>query len=476
MCDFAEELGAPFDPWERWVVIHLGELLPDGRPRFRTVLIVVARQNGKTHIGVILTLYWQIVEQVPLILGTSTKLDYAQESWTKSVELAKRAAKPVPGGGDGPLAGMIPERDRDWLRKANGEQQSVIDGCRYKVSAANGDAGRSLTVHRGIADELRQHHDYSAWAAFKPAMSAVRDAQLVALSNAGTAESVVLNDHRASALRYIKTGEGSKRLGLFEWSAPDGADPMDVRALAQANPNLGLRLDLESLLGDAETAVQQGGEALTVFRIESMCQWVDGFEDVVVTEQEWSACRTTQEDLRGRLQRSQHGLCAAIDMSPDGRHISLVVATQEDGDGDGESRRPVLVAVRKAWQGEDATDLFREDIADVVHGLDAVAMGFFPSGPAAGISVELEEAGFEALDAADTRTACQSFAALTKDGMLRHSGDAMLNDHVLNSRRLGQGDGWRFGRRGRGHVDGAYALAGAVHLARTQTRVRLRVI
>ena len=476
--DFAAILGQPFDPWQRWAAIHLGELLADGRPRFRIVLIIVARQNGKTHIGVVLTLYWQIVEQVPLILGTSTKLDYARESWMKAVDLAKQAAGPAPGGGDGPLAGIIPDKDRDWLRKANGEQESRIEGCRYKVAAANGDAGRSLTVHRGIADELRQHHDYTAWAAFKPAMAAVPAAQLLALSNAGTADSVVLNDHRASALQYIKTGSGNPRLGLFEWSAPDTAEPTDVGELARANPNLGRRLDVDSLLGDAETAVAQGGEALAVFRTESMCQWVDGLEDVVVTEAEWKMCRLSAQDLRERLLAAQDGLCAAIDMSPDERHISLVVAArpQPQDDREEEGARPVLVAVRAAWQGQDATDRFRDEIADVIAGLDAVALGFFPSGPAAGIQVELEEAGFEALDAGETKSACQAFATLVKNVRLLHAGDPMLTDHVLNSRRLGQGDGWRFGRRGRGHVDGAYALAGAVHLARTQSRVRIRVL
>ena len=46
-------LGRPLDPWQQWLVIHLGELLPDGLPRFRKVLVVVARQNGKTLLDVL---------------------------------------------------------------------------------------------------------------------------------------------------------------------------------------------------------------------------------------------------------------------------------------------------------------------------------------------------------------------------------------------------------------------------------------
>lgn len=45
---FANEvLRAPLDLWQAWLVIHAGEIRPDGRPRFRKLLIIVARQNGK---------------------------------------------------------------------------------------------------------------------------------------------------------------------------------------------------------------------------------------------------------------------------------------------------------------------------------------------------------------------------------------------------------------------------------------------
>jgi hypothetical protein len=88
--EFAEHvLLEPLDPWQQWLVIHAGELLPDGRPRFRTVLVLVARQAGKTHALKVLGLYWQFVEQWPLILGMSTNLDYAREAWEKACIVAE---------------------------------------------------------------------------------------------------------------------------------------------------------------------------------------------------------------------------------------------------------------------------------------------------------------------------------------------------------------------------------------------------
>ena len=37
-------------PWQRWLLIHALELNPDRTFRFRTVIVEVARQNGKTTI------------------------------------------------------------------------------------------------------------------------------------------------------------------------------------------------------------------------------------------------------------------------------------------------------------------------------------------------------------------------------------------------------------------------------------------
>ena len=224
-------LARPLDPWQQWLAVHACELLPDGRPRFRKVLVLVARQNGKTEFLVVLSLYWQFVEAVGLILGTSTKLDYAKESWTKAVKLAERTRA---------FDDLRPAR---WKRETNGEQESwTNEESRYKIAASNEEGGRSLTIHRLILDELRQHHSYAAWDASEPATSAVPDAQIWALSNAGDARSVVLNDLRASAL---DDPDDDPRLGIFEWSAPPDADPLDIDALAMANPNLGRRLDGE---------------------------------------------------------------------------------------------------------------------------------------------------------------------------------------------------------------------------------------
>lgn len=482
--EFAEWIGRPLDPWQQWLVIHAGELLPDGRPRFRFVLVLVARQNGKTELLVVLTLFWMFVERVPLVLGTSTKLEYAAESWKKACRLAKRHPE------------LSKEIDpRRGIRRANGEQElwraDVVeriteDGSRYKIAASNEEGGRSLTVSRLVLDELRQHHDYSAFDAAVPATNAVPDAQVWGITNAGGDKSVVLNDLRESALTYLRTGEGDHRLGLFEWSAPEDASPLDITALAQANPNLGRRIDAEGLIGQAARAVERGGEVLAGFKTENMCIRVPNV-DPAVDPDGWRA-GLLDGDLAGV--RDRVVLC--VDLALDGLHATLCAAAvvpapagvDEQPAVDGE--RPdvyVRVEVVRAWSGPTCTrDMLRE-LPAWAQRVRPRVIGWFPAGPAAAAAAELADPakrdkrarrapwpppGVEVAEIrSDVAAVCMGFAGLVRVGGVLHVDDALLAAHVLGAEKAYRGETWVFTRKGAGGVDAAYAAAGAVHLART---------
>jgi hypothetical protein len=488
----------PYDPWQDWAVIHAGELLPDGRPRFRIVIIMVARQNGKTELPVVLSTYWQFIEQVPLILGTSTKLDYAKESWDKAVKLINKCEDPY----------ILAQRGSSrWTRDANGEQESWTrelddDGnalvgtkaSRYKIAASNEEGGRSLTIHRLILDELRQHRDYSAWNAAEPATTAVYDAQIYAMSNAGDDTSVVLNDHRESALAFIEWWEENGtprmaelllaghvpdgpaqdyRLGLFEWSAPVGSDPTDPHALAAANPNMnrvragtrGPVVDGEALVAAGARALAKGGLALTGFYTEKMCIRVPKL-DPAINPAAWRDCLDV-----GTLAQARSRVALCIDVAPDERHVTLVAAAVLPDDR-------VRVEALAAWEGPNCVADARRDLPGIVRTVRPQALGWFPIGPAATFGADLKaRPGVRPMFPTSVRveeirgdcaTACMGLAEQVQARNVAQSDDPLLNDHVIGSQRLKQASGtWIFSRRGGGHCDAAYATAGAVHLART---------
>lgn len=459
--EFAEVvLACPFMPWQRWLVIHAGEMLPDGRPRFRTVHVQVARQSGKTHIPVVLSLFWQVVDQVPLILGTSTKIDYAKESWMKAIRVAEKA----PG-----LRGIIPTDRRKWTRQANGEQESWIGESRHKIAAANEEGGRSLTVHRLVLDELRQHHSYAAWDASVPATSAVPDAQIWTLSNAGTDRSVVLNDERRAALRFIETGEGDPRTGWFEWSCLPSDEPLDLEALAQANPALGITITADALLSEARKAVEVGGAKLSGFRTESMCVPTANL-DPAIDAAAWARCGPLPDRPAASLAPLRARLALGVDVSPDGLHaVAYAAAVAPDG--------AVHVDPVKAWSGPDATRQLRAELPALVARVRPKVIGWFPSGPAAAVAADLADrkvrspwppngVRVEAIRA-EVPAVCMGFEELVRADQLRHPADPLLDAQVTGAERLKRGETWVFGRSGAGYVTAVYSAAAAAHLART---------
>lgn len=396
--------------------------------------------NGKTALLVILTLYWLYVERVELVLGTSTKLQYARESWKKAVALVR--SNPV-------LAAEVP---RNGVRSANGEEELEAGGGRYLIAASNAEGGRSLTVDRLVMDELRQHSNWDAYNAAEPATSAVRDAQIWMISNMGDSRAVVLNALRDQALSGLDS-----RLGLFEWSAAENAAATDVEALAMANPNLGRRIAVDNLLGSARRAAEAGGEQLAGFLTEYHCRYVPLLNPAIDLEA-WAECRSA-----GGLDGFKDKLALCVDVSIDELHATLYAAAV-----DGER---VRVDVVKAWEGQQAVREMCAELPSLVERIKPKVLGWFPHGPAAAATASLRArqgwppAGVE-LEALSSATAvCMGFAALVRGKELAHSGDPLLDEHVRAAEKLAHGDGWRFTRKGAEHVDAVYAAAGAAHLA-----------
>jgi phage terminase large subunit-like protein len=119
-------------PWQRWLLIHALELTEDGQFRFRTVVVLVARQNGKSLLSNVLALFYMYVLGTALVLGTAQDLDVAEEIWQSAVDLVE----------DTPQLDAL----KQTVVKAAGKKALVLKtGERYKVKAANRRAGRGLS-------------------------------------------------------------------------------------------------------------------------------------------------------------------------------------------------------------------------------------------------------------------------------------------------------------------------------------------
>lgn len=433
LIDFATELRIGLLPWQRTAAIRALELNPDGSYRFRTVLILVGRQSGKTTLLKVWALWRMWRDEARLVLGAAQNLDIAREAWQGSVDLAE---------------------DLDGLGKvmyANGkESMSTWGGARYRITATTRGAGRGLSVDLLIMDEVREQRDWDAWSALSKTTIARPKGQIVCISNAGDDESVVLNSLRDAAL-----GEKDPSLCLLEWSAPPGCDLDDPNMWAMSLPALGHTLDEASVRSSIAT------DPPAVARTELLCQHVSAL-DTALEGTGWAA----GADPAGSIASHRKRLSACVDVSLDGNHVALVVAAAlEDG--------RVRVEPVASWT---VTVTARSELPALLSKLAPVEVCWFPGGPANALAPVLASLpNARALNGTDVPAACMGFADLVKAGMVVHNSDALLDSQVATASKLAQGDTYRFTRKGRGNCNALYAAAGATYSARTAKPARAKV-
>lgn len=358
--DFAEAIGIDLFPWQRWLLVHMLELLTDGSLRFRTVVVLVARQNGKSTLSQVLALWFMVVWGWPLVLGTAQDLETAEEVWQGAVDLVED---------DEELSKLLRR-----VVKVNGKKAlELTTGARYKVKAANRRAGRGFTGNLIMLDELREHQSWDAWGAITKTTMAQAEALVLALSNAGDATSIVLRYLRKMAHAAIGDPDGinadddpsrllpagddddldgdefeqdEDTLGLFEWSAPPGCDVRDRDAWAMANPSLGYGGFSERTVASAMRTDPEW-----VFRTEVLCQWSDGSLEGPFPPGTWEA---GQDAASARADGAE--VVAGIDVSHD-RGMSHIAISARRPDG---KPHVEVVASRagtewvKAWFHDDA--------------------------------------------------------------------------------------------------------------------------
>jgi hypothetical protein len=451
--EFAEMIGEPLLPWQQWAVIHALELNPDGTYRFRTVLILVSRQNGKSQLKRIVTLWRMYMDGAKRIIGVAQDLSLARDQWQMCQETIH----------------ACPDLEEEWtgVRNVNGDEMFWAGGCRYAIKAATGKAGRGGSNDEVNIDELREQRDWKAWAAVSKTTSARAKAQTWAMSNAGDDNSVVLNQ-----LQDVATAGTDPSLCMLEWSAPPGCSLDDVSGWQQANPGLGYTVSEAAIRSALAT------DPPNIFRTEVLCQRVDQL-DGAIDYTAWQACA----DATGTMDTLRDRVAACFDAAPDGQHFTLAVSAKLD-DG-----RPRVELVRD-WSSTAAA---RAELPALLEKIKPRVFGWFPGGPAAELATTLRPLALKynrhpgkrqdgefpengEIGGAAVTEVCQELAGLARARGIVHAGQDLLDMQARGASKLHTGDGWRFTRRGEGHCDAVYAVAGVVNaVLRMPERKRARV-
>lgn len=321
--EFAREvLGVELFPWQRWLLIHaletVGDLDGEWHFRYRYIVAIVARQNGKTELGKVVAAYFLAVLGVGLIIGTAQELEQAEDTWEAVVDIFEDVPE------------LAAEVRHVW--RTNGAKRLQLTGGRdYRVKASTRRAGRGKSADLVFMDELREHQDWLAWSAISNTTLAREDALIWATSNAGDGTSVVLRHLRAQAHAALGDPDGictdanatvpddevgieDDALGIFEWSAPPGAEPSDRSAWAQANPSLGYCITERAL------AAAWRSNPSDEFKTECMCQWITASVDPPFPVGAWEAGTDPYSEIA-----PDSPLTFGVDVSDDRGSASIAV-------------------------------------------------------------------------------------------------------------------------------------------------------
>lgn len=439
LIDLAIEIDQPLLPWQEFVALNAHKVKPDGRWQYPQVGILVARQNGKSHLMRMRILAGLILWDEPLQIVAAHKLHIALEHFNQIVDVLE---------------------NNDWLakqvkkiRRVNGQEEiQMMSGNRLRVVASNS-AGRGLAkVSTAMLDELREYKDNNGWSAISKTQLASHNPQLWGISNAGDDTSVPLLNLRERGLQTV--GGQSDSVAWFEWSAPLGCRVDDWDALAAANPALGHTIhpdNIEAMLKEDEAIV----------RTEILCQFLNTMQSPWPIDA-WQKCSDPEFTVDPTKQ-----VFAAFDVTPRRNHAALVLGqVLENG--------KIGLSLVQTWETETSLDdmTLASGIAEWVRKFEITEVAYSKN-TASNVAARLETAGIQTKDI-DGRLFAQScdelLSAMTNQ-RVAHANQSEFNKHIVSCARIpfAGGDGWVIGRRASNAVvAGAVAAAMVTHMASKQ--------
>jgi phage terminase large subunit-like protein len=432
LIDLAIKLGEPLMPWQELVAIESMRVKDDERWAFPQIGVLVARQQGKSHL-MRLRILWGLLNGEKLQILSAHKLAVSLEHFNQLLDLIEQ---------------------HDWLlsqmkkiRRTNGQEEIQFNNARRFKVVANNAAGRGYAGAETIyLDELREHKDYGAWSAITKTQLAAKNPALFAFSNAGDATSMVLNEMRDRGLATIQGVTDS--LLWLEWSAPPNTN-ISIESAAWANPAMGRTVHVDNIKATFN-------EPEAVVRTEVMCQWVDTLQSPW-SPNAWNQC--ADPDL---IVEPGQQTYLAFDVTPRRNQASLVASQIIDG--------KIALGLVQTFDSDTALDdlTIANAVADWARAYDVTEIAYSKNTGQA-VAARLASAGImtTAIDGRAFAMACDQMLSAMEHHRLIHKDEVTFNKHVSACARIPFAEGgWLIGRRAsNANVTGAVAAAMAISLA-----------
>lgn len=417
-------------PWQKHVLTDMLRVDKKGMFVRKTNLLLVARQNGKTHLARVLIL-------AHLIMWPSRNIIIMSSNRSMALDTFRQVAWALESSDA--LKGFVKQ-----IRHANGSESiDMLDGTRLEVVASTRDGSRGRTADFLYIDELREISEEGYRAAI-PVTRARPNAQTLLTSNAGDAFSQVLNGMRERALEAPP-----KTFGYYEYSAPQYCKVTDRKAWAMANPALGYTVTEEAL----EEAVATSPIENT--RTELLCSWIDSLSSP------WPhGILEETSDSSLEIPPGAYTIFG-FDVNPSRRNASLV-AGQILPDG------RIGVGILQTWESQVSVDDLRV-AADIKAWVDIYRprMVCYDKYATATIAEKLANAGCVTQDVSGQQfyQACGDLLQGLVNHQVVHNGQENLIQQMNNCAAKTNDSAWRIvKRKSAGDISAPIALAMVVSM------------
>jgi phage terminase large subunit-like protein len=286
-------------PYQEFVLKDMMAVNAKGSYRRKTSLLLISRQNGKSHLGRVRVIWG-------MFYGGEKKVIIMSANRATSLMLFREIAWIIESTPE--LKAMTKA-----IRYANGgERIELLNGSTLDVISDNSSSPRGRTADFLWIDEIREISE-EGYKAAVPVTRARANAQTLLTSNAGDHFSSVLNGLVERAKDYPP-----ETFGYYEYSAPQyckidiTSDYFWRKVVAPSNPALGYIITKESI----EEAIATNPIEQT--RTETLCQWIDSLQSP------WPH-GVLEETSDNTLEMSVGAYTVfAFDVSPSRRNGSLV--------------------------------------------------------------------------------------------------------------------------------------------------------
>lgn len=427
---YAELLGTPLLPWQRYVADVAGEIDPTtGTYFYDTVLLSTPRQAGKSTLV-------DTEDTRNTQWGPNRFVYYLAQTGKDAGDHFKEYLKKLQPSRLAQIA-RRPKLSNGAMQQAFSNGSIIMPMAVTKV-AGHGVQGDKITLDEAFS--LSADKGKAILDGFLPTTATRFKAtgvqpQLWIASTEGTAESTFFNP-RIDALRE---GRIPEHTCWFDWGIPPDADPEDLQTIMRYHPAAGLLWDMRQLKQFRE---QFGDDAAGWARAFGNRRDM-GISDRAIPADIWNSTQTAPVDASA-LGNRPIMFGAAVDI--DASHTSVSVAIAND---DGTTTTQLL----KILAGTGQAPAYIQRLCTEYH----APLIMDDRGPNADLSDRLhsmldhnDEPLIDCCDmgAGDYLAIGQSYVSGLQNGTILHATDIDLDDSAANCAKTWSGDAWRITRRG----------------------------